>query len=41
MKHVRFVSRRPGKADDAPPIDIDFIIDIITAFMTKKLSYTT
>jgi hypothetical protein len=35
MRHVRKVSRCPGKAD-TPPVDVQFIIDVLTALLTKK-----
>jgi hypothetical protein len=40
MKHLTLISRRPGKADDAPPVDIQFIIDVLLAIVDKKTSFS-
>jgi hypothetical protein len=41
MKHLKLISKQPGKAFEDLPFDIQFIIDIMTAFMAKKADLTT
>lgn len=38
MKHVHPVTKRPGMAFDPTdlPVDIEFLIDMMTAFIEKK-----
>jgi len=35
------MTRMPVKAEDNPPVDILFIIDLLTAFVDKKSATTT
>ncbi len=36
MKHLSMVSRKPAYAKDDPPIDVQFLIDLMKALVLKK-----
>jgi len=43
MRHIKLVSKRPLAAIDIAelPVDIQFIIDLLNAFVRKKTSVST
>lgn len=43
MRHIRLVSKRPIEAFNISewPVDIQFIIDLLNAFVRKKTSVST
>lgn len=41
MKHIACVTRKPACAKSStPPIDVEFVIDVMEALLTKKTSLT-
>lgn len=41
MMHIKAVSRRPVAALNGLPIDIQFVIDVLLAYVTKKENSTS
>lgn len=41
MVHIKVVSKRPAVALNGLPIDIQFVIDVLIAYVTKKESATS